>query len=184
MKIIGVDSRFKNVCGKSKDFIFDRIMRIGFGYDVHPLVAGRRLILGGVEISHDKGLAGHSDADVLCHAIGDALLGAANLGDLGKHFPDADAKFANISSLLLLKEIAQLLQKNNYRVVNIDATLVLETPKVMPHADQMRQNIAAALGITPAQISLKATTSEKLGFVGRKEGATAFAVALLNDTGE
>jgi len=159
-------------------------MRIGFGYDVHPLVAGRKLILGGVEISHDSGLAGHSDADVLCHAIGDALLGAANLGDLGQHFPDADAKFANISSLLLLKEIAQLLQNNNYRVVNIDATLVLETPKVMPHAEQMRQNIAAALETTPAQISLKATTSEKMGFVGRKEGATAFAVVLLNNDDE
>jgi 2-C-methyl-D-erythritol 2,4-cyclodiphosphate synthase len=155
-------------------------MRIGFGYDVHPFIAGRKLILGGVEIKHDVGLTGHSDADVLCHAIGDALLGAANLGDLGKHFPDTDAKFANVSSLLLLKEIARLLHEHRYQVVNIDSTLVLEAPKVMPHAEQMRQNIAAALKITPAQISIKATTSEKLGFVGRKEGATAFAVALLN----
>jgi 2-C-methyl-D-erythritol 2,4-cyclodiphosphate synthase len=155
-------------------------MRIGFGYDVHPLAAGRKLILGGVEIKHDRGLAGHSDADVLCHAIGDALLGAANLGDLGKHFPDTSAKFANVSSLLLLKEITQLLRKNNYRVVNIDSTLVLEAPQIMPHAEQMRQNIAAALEITPAQISIKATTSEKLGFAGRKEGAAAFAVVLLN----
>ena len=155
-------------------------MRIGFGYDVHPLVAGRKLILGGVEIKHTFGLAGHSDADVLCHAIGDALLGAANLGDLGQHFPDTDAKFANVSSLLLLKEIARLLHENHYYVVNIDSTLVLEAPKIMPHAEQMRQNIAAALEITPSQISIKATTSEKLGFVGRKEGATAFAVALLN----
>ena len=155
-------------------------MRIGFGYDVHPLVAGRKLILGGVEIHHEVGLAGHSDADVLCHAIGDALLGAANLGDLGKHFPDTSAKFANVSSLLLLKEITRLLQEQNYAVVNIDSTLVLEAPKIMPHAEQMRANIAEALSITPAQVSIKATTSEKLGFVGRKEGATAFAVALLN----
>lgn len=156
-------------------------MRIGFGYDVHPLVAGRKLILGGVEIKHEVGLAGHSDADVLCHAIGDALLGAANLGDLGKHFPDTNAKFANVSSLLLLKDIARLLQEQNYFVVNIDSTLVLEAPKIMPHAEQMRANIAEALSIAPAQISIKATTSEKLGFVGRKEGATAFAVALLNN---
>lgn len=156
-------------------------MRIGFGYDVHPLVAGRRLVLGGVEIKHDFGLAGHSDADVLCHAIGDALLGAGNLGDLGTHFPDTTAQFANINSLLLLKEIARLLRENNYRIVNIDSTLVLEAPKVMPHAERMRQYLAEALEITPAQISIKATTSEKLGFVGRKEGATAFAVALLDN---
>jgi len=156
-------------------------LRIGFGYDIHPLAAGRKLILGGVEIKHEFGLAGHSDADVLCHALGDALLGAANLGDLGKHFPDTSAKFANISSLLLLKKIAQLLRENNYRIVNIDSTLVLEAPKVMPFAEPMRQNIAAALQITPAQISIKATTSEKLGFVGRKEGAAAFAVVLLNE---
>jgi 2-C-methyl-D-erythritol 2,4-cyclodiphosphate synthase len=156
-------------------------MRIGFGYDVHPLVSGRKLILGGVEIQHETGLAGHSDADVLCHAIGDALLGAANLGDLGKHFPDTSAKFANVSSLLLLKEIARLLREAKYAVVNIDSTLVLEAPKIMPHVEQMRANIAEALSITPAQISIKATTSEKLGFVGRKEGATAFAVVLLNN---
>lgn len=155
-------------------------MRIGFGYDVHPLMPGRRLVLGGVEIKHTLGLAGHSDADVLCHAIGDALLGAANLGDLGRHFPDANAQFANIDSLLLLKEIVRLLRENHYHVVNIDSTLVLEAPKVMPYAEQMQQNIAAALGIAPAQISIKATTSEKLGFVGRKEGAAAFAVALLD----
>jgi 2-C-methyl-D-erythritol 2,4-cyclodiphosphate synthase len=159
-------------------------LRIGFGYDVHPLAAGRKLILGGVEIKHAYGLAGHSDADVLCHAIGDALLGAANLGDLGKHFPDTNAKFANVSSLLLLKEIAQLLHEQRYQVMNIDSTLVLEAPKIMPYADPMRQNIAAALDITPSQISIKATTSEKLGFVGRKEGATAFAVALLKSDKE
>ncbi len=141
-------------------------------------------MLGGVEIKHELGLAGHSDADVLCHAIGDALLGAANLGDLGKHFPDTNAKFGNVSSLLLLKEIARLLRESHYHVVNIDSTLVLEAPKIMPYAEQMRQNIAEALGITPAQISIKATTSEKLGFVGRKEGATAFAVVLVNSDNE
>jgi 2-C-methyl-D-erythritol 2,4-cyclodiphosphate synthase len=155
-------------------------LRIGLGYDVHPLVRGRRLVLGGVEIKHEFGLAGHSDADVLCHAIGDALLGAANLGDLGAHFPDTNAQFANINSLLLLKEIARLLREQDYRVVNIDSTLVLEAPKVMPFADRMRQNIAEALEISPSQISIKATTSEKMGFVGRKEGAAAYAVVLLN----
>jgi 2-C-methyl-D-erythritol 2,4-cyclodiphosphate synthase len=155
-------------------------VRIGFGYDVHPLARGRRLVLGGVEIQHQLGLAGHSDADVLCHAIGDALLGAANLGDLGSHFPDTSPQFANVNSLLLLKEIARLLRENNYRVVNIDSTLLLEAPKVMPFADRMRQNIAEALGISPAQISIKATTSEKMGFVGRKEGAAAFAVVLVS----
>lgn len=155
-------------------------MRIGFGYDVHPFAANRRLVLGGVEIEHGLGLAGHSDADVLCHAIGDALLGAANLGDLGAHFPDSNPQFANINSLLLLKEIARLLIERKYQVVNIDSTLVLEAPKVMPVAHRMRQNIAAALGITPAQISIKATTSEKMGFIGRQEGAAAFAVVLLD----
>ncbi len=155
-------------------------MRIGLGYDVHPLARERRLVLGGVHVEHEFGLTGHSDADVLCHAIGDALLGAANLGDLGQHFPDSSARFANISSLLLLKEIARLLVQNNFRIVNIDSVLILEAPKVMPFADQMKENIAHALGITPQQISIKATTSEKLGFIGRKEGAAAQAVALID----
>ncbi len=155
-------------------------MRIGIGYDVHPLVRERRLILGGVHIEHDFGLAGHSDADVLCHAIGDALLGAANLGDLGQHFPDSSQRYANISSLLLLKEIARLLARHNFKVVNIDSVLILEAPKVMRFATQMRENIAQALSIAPQQISIKATTSEKLGFVGRKEGAAAQAVALID----
>lgn len=156
-------------------------MRIGFGYDVHPLVRGRGLVLGGVQIEHEFGLAGHSDADALCHAIGDALLGAANLGDLGQHFPNDDKKFAGISSLALLQEIARLLKSRHYQVVNLDSTLLLEAPKVMPFADRMRENIAAALGITASQISIKATTSEKMGFVGRKEGAAAFAVALVEE---
>lgn len=152
---------------------------VGFGYDVHPLQRGRKMILGGVYIPHPRGPAGHSDADVLCHAIGDALLGAANLGDLGKHFPDTDKKFSGISSRILLKEIAKLLKRRRLKISNIDATLVLEAPKVMPYAEEMKKNIAAALGITPSKISIKATTSEKLGFIGRKEGVAAFAVALV-----
>lgn len=156
-------------------------MRIGIGYDVHPLVRERKLILGGVQIEHDFGLAGHSDADVLCHAIGDALLGAANLGDLGQHFPDSSQRFANISSLLLLKDIAALLAQNNFSIINLDAMIILETPKVMRFAETMKENIAQALRITPKQISIKATTSEKLGFIGRKEGAAAQAVALLDE---
>ncbi len=156
-------------------------MRIGLGYDVHPLARGRKLILGGVQIEHEFGLAGHSDADVLSHAIGDALLGAANLGDLGQHFPDSSQRFANISSLLLLKDIAALLAQNKFKIVNIDSMLILEAPKVMCFAEQMKENIAQALSITPQQISIKATTSEKLGFIGRKEGAVAQAVALIDE---
>jgi len=156
-------------------------MRIGIGYDVHPLVPERHLILGGVHIAHECGLAGHSDADVLCHAIGDALLGAANLGDLGQHFPDSNQRYANISSLLLLKEIARLLARHNFEVVNIDSVLILEAPKVMRFAAQMSENVAQALSITTQQISIKATTSEKLGFVGRKEGAAAHAVVLIDE---
>ena len=156
-------------------------MRIGIGYDVHPLVRERKLILGGVQIEHDFGLAGHSDADVLCHAIGDALLGAANLGDLGQHFPDSSQRFANISSLLLLKDIAALLAQNNFSIINLDAMIVLEAPKVMRFAETMKENIAQALRIAPKQISIKATTSEKLGFIGRKEGAAAQAVALIDE---
>jgi 2-C-methyl-D-erythritol 2,4-cyclodiphosphate synthase len=158
-------------------------MRVGIGYDVHPLVVERPLILGGVRIPHEYGLAGHSDADVLCHALGDALLGAANLGDLGKHFPDNSARFANISSLLLLKEIARLLAQKNFTIVNLDAVIILEAPKVMAFAEEMKANIAQALGITPQQVSIKATTSEKLGFIGRKEGAAAQAVALIEEIG-
>lgn len=154
-------------------------MRVGFGYDVHPLESGRPMILGGVHIPHDQGFAGHSDADVLSHAIGDALLGAANLGDLGAHFPDSDQRFAGVSSLFLLQEIARLLHEQNFAVVNIDSTLVLEAPKIMRYAPQMRDNLAAALHIQTNQISIKATTSEKLSYIGRQEGAAAFAVALI-----
>ncbi len=138
------------------------------------------MILGGVLVPHPRGPVGHSDADVLCHAIGDALLGAANLGDLGQHFPDTDKKHKDASSLILLKEIAKLLRRRRLTISNLDATLLIEAPKVMPFAEQMKKNIAAALGLKPTQISIKATTSEKMGFVGRKEGVAAFAVALIH----
>jgi len=153
--------------------------RIGYGYDVHRLAAGRRLILGGVEIPHDLGLDGHSDADVLVHAIADALLGAAALGDIGQHFPNTDARYRGISSLLLLKEVALLLDRSGYEIGNIDATVILEQPRIMPHAGAMRANIAGALGIAPDAVSVKATTGEGLGFTGRGEGGAAHAVALL-----
>ena len=153
--------------------------RIGYGYDVHRLVAGRRLVLGGVEIPHDLGLDGHSDADVLVHAVADALLGAACLGDIGQHFPNTDARYKGISSLVLLKEVALLLERSGYQVGNIDATVILERPRIMPHAASMRTNIAGALGIASDAVSVKATTGEGLGFTGRGEGAAAHAVALL-----
>lgn len=153
--------------------------RVGFGYDVHPLKRGRKMVLGGVHVPHPRGPAGHSDADVLCHSIGDALLGAANLGDLGKHFPDSDERFSGISSLILLKEIAKLLRRRRFKISNIDATLLLEAPKIMPFVEEMKKNISVALDVKPSHISIKATTSEKMGFVGRKEGVAAFAVALI-----
>lgn len=154
-------------------------MRVGFGFDVHPLVSGRQMIIGGVNIAYEKGLAGHSDADVLAHAIGDAVLGAAALGDLGKHFPDTNANYANISSLILLKEIAKLLRKKRYKLINIDATVVLENPKLAPFIEQMKKNIANCLNINCNDVSIKATTSEKMSFVGREEGVAAFAVVLI-----
>lgn len=150
--------------------------RIGFGFDVHKLTEGRKLVLGGVEIPFEKGLLGHSDADVLLHAICDALLGAAALGDIGKHFPDTDQQYKGISSIDLLKNVNQLLSKNSYAVVNIDSTVVLERPKIAPYIDQMRNKIANALGITLNQVSIKATTNEGLGFIGVGEGAVAYAV--------
>jgi len=154
-------------------------LRIGFGYDVHRLAENRKLILGGVEIPSAKGLDGHSDADVLLHAIADALLGAAALGDIGKHFPDTDQRYKGISSLLLLRHVADLLVRHRYAIVNIDATVVLEQPKIAPHIDAMRQNIADVLALPIQRISVKATTSEGVGFVGTGEGAVAHAVALL-----
>jgi len=154
-------------------------LRTGFGYDVHRLTENRKLILGGVEIPSPKGLDGHSDADVLLHAIADALLGAAALGDIGKHFPNTDQRYKGISSLLLLKHVADLLARHRYTIVNVDATVVLEKPKIAPYVDAMRQNIADVLAIPMQRISVKATTSEGLGFVGADEGAVAQAVVML-----
>ena len=153
--------------------------RTGFGYDVHRLVPGRKLILGGVEIDHPVGFEGHSDADVLLHAIADALLGAAALGDIGKHFPNTDPRFKGISSLILLQHVVDLLAQHRFDVVNVDATVVLEVPKLAPYVDRMRQNIANVLKVPPGAISVKATTSEGLGFVGSREGGAAQAVATI-----
>lgn len=154
-------------------------MRIGQGYDVHALVAGRKLVIGGVEIPYQKGLAGHSDADVLLHAICDALLGAAALGDIGMHFPDTDAKYAGANSRTLLKEVGKKISAQGHRIVNIDCTIVAQAPRMAPHVAQMIGNIAADLGLTPAAVSVKATTTEKLGPFGRGEGIAAQAIALL-----
>ena len=155
---------------------------IGFGYDVHRLVAGRKLMLGGVEIPHPLGLEGHSDADILVHAVCDSLLGAAALGDIGKHFPNTDPRYKGISSLILLKHVADLLVQHRFTVVNIDATVVMEKPKIAPYVELMRQNIADALKISMNQISIKATTHEGLGFVGTEQGAAAHAVAMIAPT--
>lgn len=153
--------------------------RIGNGYDVHRLVTGRKLILGGVTIPHDKGLDGHSDADALCHAICDALLGAVGAGDIGHYFPDTDPQWKGISSLLLLEKVGKVVKEQGHQVGNIDATLIAQQPKLAPYIDRMKQNIAKALAIGPAQVNVKATTTEKLGFAGREEGIAADAVALV-----
>ena len=155
-------------------------MRIGQGFDVHPLVAGRKLILGGVEIAYHKGLQGHSDADVLLHAVCDALLGAAGLGDIGRHYPDTDASYAGADSRALLRDVAQKLREKKLKVVNVDATILAQAPRLAPHMPRMVANIAADLGIEPAAVNVKATTTESLGFVGRLEGIAAQAVALLD----
>jgi 2-C-methyl-D-erythritol 2,4-cyclodiphosphate synthase len=155
-------------------------MRIGQGYDVHQLAAGRKLVIGGVEIPHHKGLVGHSDADVLLHAICDALLGAAGLGDIGRHYPDSDPQYSEIDSRMLLRDVAKKLAALKLRVVNVDATIVAEAPRMAPHMARMIGNIAADLGVAPAAINLKATTTEGLGFVGRGEGIAAQAVALID----
>lgn len=154
-------------------------MRIGLGYDVHRLVDDRKLILGGVEIAYEKGLLGHSDADVLVHAIMDALLGASALGDIGKHFPDTDPAYKGISSMTLLKHVGGLLEKNGYKIGNIDATIIAQRPKMAPHIMHMRQNIADALNIELNQINVKATTEEGLGFTGAGEGISSQAICLL-----
>ena len=153
--------------------------RIGFGYDVHRLATGESLVLGGVEIPHEKGTVGHSDADVLLHAICDALLGALALGDIGTHFPDTDPAYRGIASTELLKRTMELVRSHGYVVGNLDSTLCLQAPKIAPHIPSMRRHIAAALGVDPGQVSVKATTEEKLGFTGREEGVSAYAVVLL-----
>jgi 2-C-methyl-D-erythritol 2,4-cyclodiphosphate synthase len=155
-------------------------VRIGQGFDVHPLVEGRKLIIGGVEIAYHKGLDGHSDADVLLHAICDALLGAAGLGDIGRHYPDTDASYAGADSRALLKDVAGKIAACKLKVVNIDATILAQAPRMAPHMARMIANIAADLGIEPGQVNIKATTTEQLGFIGRLEGIAAQAVALLD----
>lgn len=156
-------------------------MRVGTGYDVHRLVEGRPLVIGGVKIPYSKGLLGHSDADVLLHALCDALLGAAALGDIGLHFPDHDERFKDISSLLLLSRVGEMLYRREYRIVNIDSTIVAQEPRLAPYMQQMRENIAQALNITLEQVNVKATTTEGLGFEGTGEGMSAQAIVLLEN---
>lgn len=154
-------------------------MRVGFGYDVHRLVDGRPLILGGVEIPYDKGLLGHSDADVLAHAVMDALLGAAGAGDIGRHFPDSDDRYKGISSLTLLSRVGEVLHEKGFAVGNIDAVVVAQQPKLAPYIEAMELNLAKALSIDPARINVKATTTEGLGFTGTGEGIAAYGTALI-----
>jgi 2-C-methyl-D-erythritol 2,4-cyclodiphosphate synthase len=154
-------------------------MRVGLGYDIHRLVEGRKLILGGVEVPYPKGLDGHSDADIVLHALMDALLGAAGLGDIGRHFPNTDPRYKGISSLLLLKHVTDLLKQHRFGIGNVDIVVILEQPKIAPYVETMKQNISGVLGVTTQQVSIKATTSEGLGFIGAGEGASAHAVASL-----
>jgi len=159
-------------------------MRIGMGYDVHKLIEGRDLIIGGVKIPYEKGLLGHSDADVLLHAISDALLGAAALGDIGKHFPDTDSEYKGADSLILLSKVGELIENECYIIENIDATIIAQAPKMRPYIDTMRKNIADALSIDISQVSVKATTEEGLGFTGSGEGISSQAICLLNSPRE
>ena len=154
-------------------------IRVGHGYDVHKLVEDRKLILGGVDIAHSLGLLGHSDADVLTHAIMDALLGAAALGDIGRHFPDNDNRYKDISSLVLLERVSDLLKKEGYSIQNIDVTLIMQKTKIAPYIDSMIENISKTLGINRGRVNIKATTEEKLGFTGRQEGVSCHAVAMI-----
>lgn len=158
----------------------EAVMRVGFGYDAHRLAAGRELWLGGIRIEHESGLEGHSDADVLLHAICDALLGAIGLGDIGEHFPNTDPQWKGIDSKRLLVAVMSLLHERGWRAGNVDCTLVMERPKVMPHVPAMRTALAPLLGLAEDAISIKATTNERIGFVGREEGACAYAVALVH----
>jgi len=154
-------------------------MRIGQGFDAHALASGRKLIIGGVHVPHEKGLAGHSDADVLIHAVCDALLGGAGLGDIGQHFPDSDARYKDIDSRKLLREVARLIGSRGLKVVNVDATVIAQAPRLAPHVAAMQANLASDLGVAADAVNIKAKTTEKLGFVGRGEGIAAEAVALL-----
>ena len=154
-------------------------MRIGHGYDVHKFCDGRKLFLGGVEIPYDKGLLGHSDADVLIHAVCDAILGAAALGDIGKHFPDSDPKYKNIDSKILLKNVAEKISVSGYKIINIDATVIAQKPKISSYIDEMRRTLCKILGVADGDINIKATTEEGLGFTGRLEGISAHAVCLI-----
>lgn len=156
------------------------MVHVGVGYDVHQLVAGRRLVLGGVEIPFEKGLDGHSDADVLMHAICDALLGAIGEGDIGQHFPNSDPRWRNVPSAIFLEAAAQKIAARGGRIVNIDSSLLAERPKIVPHVPAMKANIAKALGVLPSQVGVKATTNERMGFVGREEGMRAYAVAAVD----
>jgi 2-C-methyl-D-erythritol 2,4-cyclodiphosphate synthase len=158
-------------------------IRIGHGFDVHAFAEGRRLIIGGVDIPHDRGLLGHSDADVLLHAICDAMLGAAALGDIGKHFPDSDPRFKGINSRKLLRHVAELLDGRGWRVGNVDATIIAQAPKMAPHIAAMREHIAEDIGIAADLVNVKATTTERLGFTGREEGIAAEAVCLITQAG-
>jgi len=155
------------------------MMRVGFGYDAHRLTPGRPLVLGGVEIPYPLGLRGHSDADVLTHALGDALLGAVAAGDLGRHFPDSDPAYKDISSLILLERIMAVVQSRGFQPVNVDATVVAEQPRLAPHIPRMIDNLAPILGLAPDAVSIKATSTEKMGFAGREEGIAAYAVVLV-----
>ena len=156
------------------------MLRIGHGYDVHQFADGRRCILGGVDVPSERGLLGHSDADVLAHALADAILGAARLGDIGKLFPDTDPAYEGADSLVLLSHVAALVKKEGFTIVDVDCTVAAQAPKLSPYRDQMRENLAAALGVSVENVGVKATTTEGLGFVGRKEGIAAWAVALLS----
>ena len=154
-------------------------LRVGFGFDVHRLDEGQPFFLGGIKIPHSKGAVGHSDADVLIHTICDAILGAADLRDIGFHFPDTDGKYKGIDSKILLKDVMALVRKEGYELSNVDATIALQTPKINPYVPEMKSILAQTMGVTPGQISIKATTTEKLSFVGREEGVSAYAVALI-----
>ena len=154
-------------------------LRVGFGFDVHRLDEGQPFLLGGIKIPHSKGAVGHSDADVLIHTICDAILGAADLRDIGFHFPDTDGKYKDIDSKILLKDVMALVRKEGYELSNVDATIALQVPKVNPYVPEMKSVLAQTMGVTPGQISIKATTTEKLSFVGREEGVSAYAVALI-----